>query len=156
VSDTIQHINVDDDQWDGTPSALRDHVKRLQKELKSRDEQISSLRDQQTSAVLSDVLAGFKNPERVKRDLISDKVDPLDSEAVTEWMKSNADDYARSTGSADNPQEDQQQELPDQRRLNAPGEQGQPAGSNKLAELDSMPADLSPQQTAQWLIDHGF
>lgn len=156
MSDTIQHINVDDDQWDGTPSALRDHVKRLQKALNERDQTITGLTEKVHTTVLSDVLAGFKNPERVRRDLISDKVDPLDSEAVAKWMESNADDYAKGTGSAETPQEDQQQELPDQRRLNVPGEQGSPAGSNKLAELSSMPTDLSPTETRQWLVDHGF
>ena len=43
---------------------------------------------------LGDVLAGFKNPERVKRDLLSDGIDPLNREVVEKWLGENGDDYA--------------------------------------------------------------
>ena len=91
----IQHIDVDDEQYEDAPRGLRDHVKQLQQALRERDQQITEYRDKQAASALTDVLAGFKNPERVKRDLLTDKVDPLDSEAVSKWMEQNAGDYAR-------------------------------------------------------------
>ena len=91
----IQHIDVDDEQFEDAPRALRDHVKQIQKALDEVRAERDGYRNKVNEAALGDVLAGFKNPERVKRDLLTDKVDPLDSEAVTKWMEQNAGDYAR-------------------------------------------------------------
>ena len=94
----IEHIDVDHEDFEGTPKALRDHVKKLQDALKSANTTISDFRSRETERALSDVLTGFKNPTRVQRDLLADKVDPLDSEAVSKWLEVNADDYARGEG----------------------------------------------------------
>ncbi len=155
----IQHINVDDEQWDGTPRALREHVDKLQKALKERDQQISGLREQQTASALSDVLAGFKNPERVKRDLLGDKVDPLSSEAVSEWLKSNADDYARTTETPADPVqnvEDEDPQVPDFGGINAPGQIGDPALADKAQVLAAAPKNASPQELIAYYAQHGI
>ena len=94
----IQHIDVNAAEYDGTPKALRDHVKRLQEAHKSLQQERDTYRGQATSAALGDVLAGYKNPERVKRDLLSDSIDPLDKTAVEKWLGENGSDYAQGTG----------------------------------------------------------
>ena len=107
MADNIQHIDVDSDEFLDAPKALRDHVKRLQQINTRLTETNTDLSGRLTATALTDVLSEFKNPERVKRDLLSDKVDPLDSEAVKQWLGSNGGDYARgaetSTQSAENP-----------------------------------------------------
>lgn len=96
----IQHIDVDAPEYDGTPKALRDHVAKLQDALKATTTERDTYKGQATSAALGDVLAGYKNPERVKRDLLSDSIDPLDKAAVEKWLGENGDDYARGAGSS--------------------------------------------------------
>lgn len=98
MTDDIQHIDIDAAEFDGTPRALREHVKKLQDANKALSSERDTYRGQATAAALGDVLAGYKNPERVKRDLLSDSIDPLDGEAVKKWLGENGDDYARGDG----------------------------------------------------------
>ena len=94
----IQYIDVDAPEFDGSPKALRDHVAKLQDALKATTTERDTYKGQATSAALGDVLAGYKNPERVKRDLLSDSIDPLNREAVEKWLGENGDDYAKGAG----------------------------------------------------------
>lgn len=93
----IQHIDVNAAEYDGTPKALRDHVAKLQDALKATTTERDTYKGQATAAALGDVLAGYKNPERVKRDLLSDSIDPLDKTAVEKWLGDNGDDYAKGS-----------------------------------------------------------
>ena len=95
----IQYIDVDAPEFDGSPKALRDHVAKLQEALKATSAERDTYRGQATAAALGDVLAGFKSPKRVERDLLSDGIDPLNKEAVEKWLGENGDDYARGEGS---------------------------------------------------------
>lgn len=107
MTDDIQHIDVDNAEYDGTPKALRDHVKRLQERLTEVSQERDTFRGQATSAALGGVLAGYKNAERVKRDLLGDGIDPLNREAVEKWLGENGDDYARSDSGNANPVTDE-------------------------------------------------
>src|SRR5690242_15902835 len=97
MSDDFQYIDVNDEQWDGTPRALREALDKAQKALKAEKTATAELRGQAAGAALSGVLAGFKNPSKVQSDILAAKVDPLNSEAVTKWLETNGDDYARAT-----------------------------------------------------------
>jgi hypothetical protein len=68
MSDDIQHIDVDSDEWENTPRALRDQVKKLQKALNETRERSDGYRTQLTEKALGDVLAEhkFKNPSKVQ------------------------------------------------------------------------------------------
>ena len=98
MTDNIQHIDVDSDEFIDTPKALRDHVKKLQQANTRLTETNTDLTGRVTASALNGVLSEYKNPERVKRDLLTDKVDPLNSEAVTAWLEKNGVDYARGDG----------------------------------------------------------
>lgn len=98
MTDDIQHIDIDAPEYDGSPKALRDHVKALQDRYKAAIAERDTYKGQATQAALGDVLAGYKNPERVKRDLLSDSIDPLNKEAVEKWLGENGDDYAKGAG----------------------------------------------------------
>lgn len=154
----IQHIDVDSEEFEGTPRALREHVKKLQKALTDVSAERDGFRNQINESALGDVLAGFNNPERVKRDLLSDKVDPLDTEAVNKWLADNGNDYAKAQAPAD-PQETEPQaefQQPDYGRLNAPASVGQPAGVDPAQIVNSAPTDLSPDKLRQWFLDRGI
>lgn len=98
MTDDIQHIDLDAPEFDGTPKSLRDAYKALQDRYKTVVTERDTYKGQATSAALGDVLAGYKNPERVKRDLLSDSIDPLNREAVEKWLGENGSDYARGDG----------------------------------------------------------
>jgi hypothetical protein len=100
LTDNIQHIDVDSDEFIDAPKALRDHVKKLQQANTRLTETNSDLSGRVTASALNGVLSEFKNPERVKRDLLTDKVDPLNSEAVAAWLERNAGDYAKGDGAS--------------------------------------------------------
>jgi uncharacterized protein (DUF2336 family) len=95
MSDAIQYINTDDEQFDNAPRALRDAYEQLKKSHKELSQETTTLRGQVTQQALSGVLTEFKNPERVKSALLADKVDPLNAEAVNKWLADNGDDYAK-------------------------------------------------------------
>lgn len=105
MSDDIKHIDTDSEEWENTPKTLRDQVKKLQDALSKEREASATLRSTAAESALGGVLAGFKNPGRVKRDLLSDGIDPLDSSAVETWMKDNGDDYARGAEAPATPDE---------------------------------------------------
>lgn len=157
MSDNTQHIDVDSDEFEGTPKALRDRVKRLQKQNSDLAQQITGLQGELTATALSDVLTGFTKPERVKSALLADGIDPLNREAVDGWLKDNGDDFARAAGNPAAPTTDQTQ--PDERQaqrdaLNAVTQIGQPGAPDGLAKIKAVPADLSPQATYQWLVEN--
>ena len=154
----IQHIDVDDEQFEDAPRALRDHVRQIQKALDELRAERDGYRNQISESALGDVLAGFKNPERVKRDLLTDKVDPLDSEAVSKWMEQNAGDYARgeATPAAPEAEATPAPEVPDYRRLNGVAEIGTPSGSDKLQIVNNPPEGLSPTELREWFVAQGI
>lgn len=158
MSDAIEHIDVDHEDFESAPKALREHVKNLQAALKERDKIVSDFRSRETERALSDVLTGFKNPGRVQRDLLADKVDPLDTEAVNKWLEDNAGDYARGEGAA--AEAPAEQASPDATlaaqyaRLQPTGIR-KPSDNQKAEAIASLPDDLTAAQVEQRLRELG-
>lgn len=149
MSDNFEHIDIDSEEYEDAPRGLRDHVKRLQSRLKETAKERDTLRGTLTSTALTDVLGGFKNPERVKRDLLADKIDPLDKSAVNEWLASNADDYARGDGAANpSPPGADNAEAALHERFNSGAGLQQPADQSKL---DAALAEAGPNATGDQL-----
>lgn len=139
----IQHIDVDTDEYLDTPKALRDHVKKLQEALTKSGQEYQALTTKVSATALTGVLEGFKNPERVKRDLLSDKIDPLDSEAVGKWLVSNGDDYARGEGTPppENSSSVDPEEQAAHQKIANTASLGNPANMSKL---DLAVAEITP------------
>lgn len=154
----IQHIDVDSDEFEGTPKALRDHVKQLQKRLTEVSTERDGLRGQITESALSGVLTGFKNPDRVKSALLADKVDPLDTEAVTKWIEGNGDDYAKAEANPNPATPTQPDPQADAYQAFTPGGGYRPAGD--LTKLDAIAAKLdanaSPEEVAAAIREAGI
>ena len=133
MTDDIQHIDIDAPEYDGSPKALRDHVKRLQDAHKAVLAERDTYRGQATAAALGDVLAGYKNPKRVERDLLSDSIDPLNREAVEKWLGENGSDYARGDSG------------------NAPAVTDEDAAAHQRLQQTELtsPADMSKLEAAQ-------
>lgn len=145
MSDAISHIDIDSDDFLDAPKALRDYAKKLQQANTRLSEQNQTLTGQVTASALGDVLKPFKNPERVKRDLLSDKIDPLNSEAVKSWLETNGDDYARGAATAPVHQDSAHAEdAANQARLNSTTEFRQDASMSKL---EAAMAEISPEMT---------
>lgn len=154
MSDDIQHIDVDADEWQGTPRALREQVDKLQKALKTANQKITGFESERVETALSGVLTGYRNPGKVKADILRDKVDPLDDEAVAKWLKDNGDDYARDEQAPVDPSSAEEQPDPqaDRAKLDAVAQIGQSGAANAEALVASVPKDLSPAETREWLI----
>lgn len=149
MSDNFQHIDVDSDEFQDAPRALRDAYKQLKSRYTETVSERNSLKENLTTTALTDVLGGFKNPERVKRDLLADKIDPLDKSAVNEWLASNADDYARGDGAANpSPPSADNAEAALHERFNSGAGLQQPADQSKL---DAALAEAGPNATGQQL-----
>ena len=136
MTEDIQHIDVDSDEWENTPKALRDQVKKLQKAITDERDRSDGYRTKLTEKALGDVLAvqKFKNPTKVQRDLIDDGIDPLDGDAVKTWIEANAADYARGEGAPaaqQNSNQQDQHDAADYARLNLGAEFREPASVEK-------------------------
>lgn len=138
MSENIQNIDVDSDEFLDAPKALRDHVKKLQSRLGDLTSELSEVRSQATATALGDVLSAYKNPERVKKDLLSDKVNPLDNEAVAKWLEANGDDYAKGSTDAGSSSTD-----------TVSAEERAAAAAISSASEFTQPADMSKLQAAQ-------
>ena len=114
MSDDIRYIDVDDEQFEDAPKALRDAYKALARQHKEAASEVGQLRQKVASHALGDVLgtAGFKNPKRVEQDILRDGIDATDKTAVEAWLAANGDDYARATGTPSEPEPVQGQPAP--------------------------------------------
>jgi hypothetical protein len=150
VTDNIQHIDVDGDEYLDTPKALRDHVKKLQQINQRLTETNADLSGRVTASALNGVLSEYKNPERVKRDLLTDKVDPLNSEAVTAWLEKNGSDYARGEGApAQTSTRATDDEVAAHQRIASGGDLRTPADMSKL---EAAQAEITPEMDGQAII----
>ena len=161
MSDNLKHIDVDDDEFEDTPKALREYVKKLQAQNKDLAKERDDVRGQVASRAVADVLAdkGFKNPERVKRDLLADSIDPLDTNAVNAWLTSNGDDYARAAGAPEGEQppsdEPPAEVAQGYSQLQVPG--SAPGSSDKLAlVLSKITPEMDGAAVAKLYAEHGI
>ena len=146
MTDNIKHLDLDSEDFEDAPKALRDYARNLKKQYEQAVTERDGVRKQLASKAVSEVLGdkGFKNPKRVERDLLADGIDPLDTSVVESWLKDNSDDYARTTGSATptpEQNEEQQRQQAAYQQLNAGGELRQPADQSKW--------DLAQSEIAQ-------
>lgn len=107
MTDNFEYIDVNDERWEGTPRDLRNALDKAQKALKAANQTIAGFQTERAESALSGVLTGFKNPTRVKKDLLADNIDPLDNGAVEKWLSEFGDDYARATEEPTPPEQDQ-------------------------------------------------
>lgn len=133
----IKHLDLDSEEFESAPRALRTYAEKLKKELAAATQQITEYRGREADQALGSVLAGFKSPTKVRRDLLADGVDPLDAEAVKVWVEENGDDYAKGSVT---PAADPQQEA-------APAAQNSYDAFSAVEQF-AQPADMSKVQTA--------
>lgn len=159
MSDDYKYIDVDADEWEGTPRALREALDKAQKLLKAQTQQITEFTQEKQANALSGVLTGFKNPERVKSALLSDKVDPLNSEAVTKWLEANGDDYAKATGDPapatnEQPSQPQGDPLANMRQIDAVAT---PASADKAEQVfGQITAEMNGDAVKKLLLQSGL
>lgn len=154
MTDNFAQIDVDSDEYLDAPKALRDAYKKLQDRYGTVTQERDTLKNQVTASALSSVLTGFKNPERVKRDLLADGIDPLDSSAVQGWLGENGDDYAKG-GEAPAP-DPNAEAAQAQQAFTAGTEFRQPASMSKVeAATAEITPDMTPEQIIEVYRKHG-
>ena len=148
MSDDIRYIDVDDEQFEDAPKALRDAYKALARQHKEVASEVGQLRQTVASHALGDVLgtAGFKNPKRVEQDILRDGIDATDKNAVQAWLVANGDDYAKAEGTPGEPEPVPAQPAP------TPEQQAQASAFQQMQAAQAglhQPADLSKWDLAQ-------
>lgn len=162
MTDAFKYIDVNDEQFEDAPKALRDAYAALKKQHEATNAEVSTLRGQVASQALSGVLNGFKSPKKVERDLLADGIDATDKVAVEAWLADNGDDYTRveATPNPDATQATTQVSPEVQAgygQLNSLGAQvRQPADLSKLqAAQAELTADATPEQVLAAFAKHG-
>ena len=154
MSDKLQHIDIDSEEFEDAPKALREYAKQLKRQLDTVQADLGKANKQLASRAISDVLAdkGFKNPKRVERDLLADEIDPHDSAAVERWLAENSDDYAKgnTAPASESPAVDEHPELAQQyERANVSGDAA-PAPNDKWAAVQ---AEITPDMDGNAVIE---
>jgi hypothetical protein len=151
MSDNIQHLDLESDEFYDAPKALRDYAKKLQAQNKTLNTELSTTRGQLASQALGGVLSdkGFKNPKRVEKDLLADGVNPLDKSAVDGWLAEFGDDYAQgaATSVAETPVVPDEERLAHE-QLQVGSDFKQPADMSKF---DAVMAEVGPNPTGEEL-----
>lgn len=149
MADNLTHIDVDSDEYDDAPKALRDYVKKLQKQNESLSTELDGVRGREASRAVSDVLAdkGFKNPKRVERDLLGDSIDPLDIGAVEAWLAENSGDYAQTEAVSESVDPGSEQDADAQRQAQLNSLNVEPGGG--LTKLEQVQASLPDNPTSE-------
>lgn len=165
MTDAIKHIDLDDEQYEDAPKALRDYASKLKKALEAEQARTTTLTKQVASHALGDVLGtqGFKNPKRVEKALLADGIDPLDKSAVESWLEDNADDYAKAESTGESTPEAQQQQVDAETQQGYQKLSGladkvrQPTDVNALDKAKAkITDDMSPEQVRQVLLGEGL
>lgn len=164
MSDEIKYVDADSEDFEDAPKALRDAYKKLVTAHKQATQSLAETRGQVAARAVADVLAdkGFKNPERVKRDILADGIDPTDTSAVEGWLSENSDDYARAEGAATTEQTTEEtkeattvsQEVQlGYQNLSVPGT---PATTNAKAVFDQITPEMNGADVAALYAQHGI
>jgi hypothetical protein len=156
MSDNIQHIDLDSEDFEDAPRALRDYAKKLKRQLDETAKERDTYKGRAETSVLGDVLKGYVKPERVKSALKSDGIDPLDSEAVQSWFEENGDDFAKAgKATPSTPSAEETAEAAAHERLASTGGLTQPADMSKFdAAKAEITPDMRPEQVREILSRH--
>lgn len=151
MADNNKHIDLDSEEFEDAPKALRDYAKNLKKQLDAKASELDGVRTQLASRSLADVLGSktFKNPKRVQQDILRDGIDPLDTDAVEAWLADNSDDYAQGDGStAAAPVASEQQQAHE--RMAAVTSAG--ASSSELSKFEMVQQLITPEMSGDDVI----
>lgn len=139
-----QFIDTNSDEFIDAPKALRDAYDRLKSRYTETAKERDTYKGRAESSALGDVLKGFTKPERVKSALLADGIDPLNTEAVAQWVADNGGDFARgetpapSTPAADSAEAEAHQRLQSNAGLRQPAD---------MTKHDAAFAEITPEMT---------
>lgn len=159
MSDKIQHINLDDEDFEDAPKALRDYAKKLKAENERLNGDLVTATKNLASRAVADVLAdkGFKNPKRVERDLLAESIDPHDQKAVEEWLEANGDDYAKGEANTPASAPEDAEKAQQFEKLSVPGAT---SSNDSLDKWEAAQQEITPgmngDQVAEVFARHGI
>lgn len=139
-------IDVDHEDYEDAPRALREAYKNLKKQFQTVTTERDDYKGKWQSKATSDALSGFgfRNPKRVSKDLLADGVDVTDADAVKAWVEENGDDYAKgeATPAAPAEQNVDPEEVAAREQLGRAQSYSQPAPNDKLK---AAMAEITPE-----------
>lgn len=86
MSDTFQYIDVDDEQFEDAPRALRDAYAKLKKKAQEQDAELSSFRSERTQATAADVLKAKGYDPKAAKFLTQAGIDLSNEGQVDAWL----------------------------------------------------------------------
>lgn len=118
----------DEDSADSTgPKALRDHVRKLQKELAESKKTQEALTGRIAESTVKEVLTGrgvdATKVARLTKYMKADEVDLMDGPAIAAWLGENAEDFGINLAPAESDEEraDMRNQLERQSQSTGPG-----------------------------------
>lgn len=152
MSDNNWDIDVDHEDYEDAPRALRDAYRALKKQYQTVTTERDDFKGKWQARSATDALAdyGFRNTKRVSRDLLADGVDLSDADAVKAWVQENGDDYARgettTQGSQPEQSEDHTAEAGARRQLSSTAGMTSPAHMDKFKAAQ---AEITPEMDGE-------
>jgi hypothetical protein len=147
MTDNIENIDLDSEEYATAPTGLRDHAKALKAQLAEARKQISAYQDAALGNVLTQ--AGFANPGRVRSAILADKVDLADQAKINEWIAANGNDFARGPVAPAEPpapeQPDYSEQAAAQHQIQTLQTFGQPSGGRTAFEAAA--AEITDRMT---------
>ena len=158
MSDNFQYIDVDDEQFEDAPRALRQAYAALKKRDQQRDAELTKLRGTVQTNTATDVLKGKGYDPRAAKFLLQSGVDINDETAVDAWLAEDGAFF--KTGEAPATPEQQVDHSDEQQARSAIQDatsQVQPAGGDKMKlALAEITDDMTPSQVQAVYQKHGI
>lgn len=156
----FQYIDVDDEQFEDAPRALRQAYAALKKAHEADTKELSTLRTQVQTRTASDVLKDKGYNPKAAKFLLKDGVDLSDEKAVDAWLAEEGEFFkVAGEGGTPNPEQNVEHEAEAEARgqIADATSHTQTAANDKMqAALAEITNDMTPQQVMAVYAKHGI
>ena len=150
MSDNFQYLDVDDEQFEDAPRALRQAYEKLKKAHQSDAQELASLRGTVKQTTATDVLKAKGYDPRAAKFLIQSGVNLNDSEAVDGWLAEDGAFFKVGDAPPAEHAEDHSAEAQARSQIADASSQTQPAAVDKL---QAALAEITPSMTAADVVE---
>lgn len=156
MSDNFQYIDVDDEQYEDAPRALRQAYEALKKRDQARETELGKLRGTVKQATATDVLKAKGYDPKAAKFLIQSGVDLNDASAVDTWLAEDGEFFKVDAPPAE-PAVDHSEEQQSRSQIAEASSQVQPAAGDKMkAALAEITPDMTTAQVLAVYQKHGI
>ena len=158
MSDNFQYIDVDDEQFEDAPRALRQAYDKLRKQHQSDAQELAKLRGTVQTRTASDVLKAKGYNPKAAKFLLKDGVDVNDENAVDTWLAEEGEFFKVSGEDPETAQTaDHTAEAEQRAQIADTTSQAEPAGNDKMqAALAEITPEMTGAQVMEVYRKHGI